>query len=178
MSVHVHVLGPDDAVVVRELRLRALREHPDAFAASYEEERALGIEETVRRLAPTSEQATLGAFLSAELVGIAAVTRPPRAKLRHRATIAAMYVAPEARGLSLGRNLLEEGLALARAWGASEVAVAVTTGNQTARNLYVSAGFIPYGVEPRMMYVDGRFYDVELMNLHLPQAAGPGGVGA
>ena len=34
----IRLLVPDDAAVYRALRLRALREHPEAFTSSFEEE--------------------------------------------------------------------------------------------------------------------------------------------
>lgn len=166
----IRTLSPDDAPALRELRLRALREHPDAFATSFEEERERSLEDAARRLVPGPEQVTLGAFEGDRLVGIAALVRPGRAKQRHRATLAGMYVTPDARERGLGRALLGRALDAAREWGVSDVALAVTVGNHAARRLYAAAGFVAYGVEPRALRVDGRFHDVELMNLRLPPA--------
>lgn len=167
MAAQIRTLTPEDASGYLELRLRALEEHPEAFATSYEEERERSLAEVASRLAPGPQQVTLGAFDQDRLVGIATLVRPAKAKLRHRATLAAMYVVPEARERSLGRALLERVLTLAAEWGVSDVALAVTVGNHAARNLYASAGFISYGIEPRSLYVQGRFYDVEWMNLQL-----------
>jgi hypothetical protein len=38
--MHIRRLAPADALLYRSLRLRALREHPDAFTSDYEEDRA------------------------------------------------------------------------------------------------------------------------------------------
>ncbi|MBA2244292.1 MAG: GNAT family N-acetyltransferase [Gemmatimonadetes bacterium] len=167
MTVQIRTLDSEDAPLYHELRLRALREHPEAFATSYEEARARSMADVAGRLAPGPEQVTLGAFDHDGLVGMATLVRPTKAKLRHRATLAAMYVAPEARERSLGRALLERILAVAVEWGVSDVVLAVTVGNHAARKLYASAGFVTYGVEPRSLCVGGHFYDVELMNLQL-----------
>ncbi len=167
MAAQIRTLNPEDAAEYREVRLRALRDHPEAFATSYEEERQRSLEEVTARLVPGPEQVTLGAFDGDRLLGIATLIRPAKAKLRHRATLAAMYVIPEAREQKLGRALLERVFAIADEWDVSDVALAVTVGNHAARNLYASAGFVPYGVEPRSLYVQGRFYDVEWMNLQL-----------
>lgn len=167
MAAQIRRLHPEDAASYRELRLRALREHPEAFATSYEEEQERSVAETAGRLAPGAEQVTLGAFEQERLVGIATLIRPAKAKLRHRATLAAMYVVPEARERRLGRALLQQVLAVAEEWGVSDVALAVTVGNDAARRLYAGAGFVSYGVEPRSLRVEGRFYDVEWMSLRL-----------
>lgn len=167
MSVRISPLAPGDAPAFHELRLRALREHPEAFATSYAEERERTLEQAAARLAPSPDRITLGAFHDDRLAGMAALVRPTRAKQRHRAVLTSMYVVPEARGLRLGRALLEQVLEAARAWEVSEVALAVTVGNNPARELYAGAGFITYGIEPRSLYVEGRYFDVEWMNLQL-----------
>ena len=169
MQVEIRALNPEDLPALRDLRLRALREHPEAFATSEAEERERSPEELARRLAPALHQVTLGAFDRDRLVGFVALTRSTRIRQHHRATLTAMYVAPEARGAKLGRALLEQALAIAREWGVMDVALAVTVGNREARALYAAAGFLSYGVEPRGLNVEGRLYDVELMNLQLGQ---------
>lgn len=168
MPTDIRTLTPDDASQYRELRLRALRKHPEAFATSYEEEQARSISEFAQKLAPGPEHITLGAYNEGQLVGIVTLTRPvSNPKLQHRATIAAMYVVPEARKQRLARILLNESLSIAGEWGVSDVALAVAVGNYSARNLYASAGFVSYGIEPRCLCVDGRFFDAEWMNLRL-----------
>lgn len=167
MSTRICALSSKDAPAYRELRLRALREHPEAFATSYTEELQRSLADTVLRLTSGSEQVTLGAFDQEQLVGIASLIRSSKAKQRHRATLAAMYVTPEARERKLGRALLERVIEVAKEWGVSDLALAVTVGNHTARQLYASVGFISYGVEPRSLYVEGQFYDVEWMSLQL-----------
>lgn len=163
----VRLLTAADVDAYRAVRLRALAEHPEAFATTAEEERARPADETAARLEPTEHQATFGTWDGARLVGIATVRRSDRPRLRHRAGVVAMYVAPEARGGGVGGALLERCVGAARGWGVSDLALAVTVGNVAARRLYLDAGFVPYGVEPRALMVDGRPYDVELMNLTL-----------
>lgn len=164
----MRVLAPEDAPAWSALRLRALREHPEAFATSYEEELRRSGEEVRARLAPGPERFTLGAFVEGRLAGGATLVRHAQPRQRHRATLAWMYVAPEARGRGLARLLLERALQAARRWeGVTDVALAVTVGNGAARALYASAGFAPYGVEPRSLCVDGRFHDTEWMGLRL-----------
>ena len=165
--MQIRQLSAEDAAFYQEVRLRALREHPEAFATSVAEAAARPLEEIARRVASSDHHVTFGALEQDQLVAIATLVRSEKTKVRHRATLAAMYVAPEVRGRSLGQRLLEQVLVLAREWGVSDVSLAVTVGNHEARHLYESAGFISYGVEPRSLLVDGTFYDTEWMNLQL-----------
>ena len=167
MASAIRILSPDDAPAYLALRLRALREHPEAFATSESEESRRSAAELARRLQPGPEQVTVGAFENEHLLGFAALVRGNRARQRHRARLAGMYVAPESRGRGQGRALVERVLVLARQWRVSDVALAVTVGNGAARALYASIGFVSYGVESRGLRVDTRYYDVELMNLRI-----------
>jgi GNAT superfamily N-acetyltransferase len=167
MAVSIRSLGGEDAPAYPALPLRASRDHPEAFATSYVEEQERSLEETRARLIASPQQVTCGAFEADQLLGIATLIRPTKIKLRHRATLAAMYVVPAARGRGLASSLLRAALESARAWGVSDVALAVTVGNEVARSLYTAAGFLSYGVEPRSLFVEGLFHDVEWLNLQL-----------
>lgn len=167
MEPRIRSLTAEDASAFLALRLRALREHPEAFATSEAEELERSPDETLQRISPGPTQVTLGAFDQGELVGFAALVRSAKPKQRHRATLSAMYVVAGLRGHGLGQALLDHAIEIAVEWGVSDVALAVTVGNEAARTLYSGAGFVSYGVEPRSLVVERRFYDVELMNLKL-----------
>ena len=47
------------------------------------------------------------------------------------------------------------------------MSLGVTVGNDAARGLYAGMGFTTYGIDPRYINVDGRFFDVELMVLRV-----------
>jgi ribosomal protein S18 acetylase RimI-like enzyme len=165
----VRVLEAGDAADFRTVRLRALREHPEAFGSAYEEEVSVPVEQTAEWLANSlPNNPIFGAYMDGRLVGLININRSPRAKVRHRANIGAMYVAPEARGHGFGRALLDAAIAHARSLdGVQDVVLAVTAGNEAARALYTSAGFQSYSIDPRLICVDGQYYDVEWMILGL-----------
>jgi ribosomal protein S18 acetylase RimI-like enzyme len=176
-SLQFRALHPQDGPLYHSLRLRALQEQPEAFGASYAEERALSPAQTATRLSPGPGQCTLGAFVDGQLVGMATLRRPPQEKLRHQAKITAMYVAPEHRKLGLARALLEHLLSIAASWGVLDVVLVVTAGNGPARELYTRMGFRPYGLQPRALLHGGQLYDVELMLLPLVPPPTPGAAG-
>jgi ribosomal protein S18 acetylase RimI-like enzyme len=58
-----------------------------------------------------------------------------------RGEVAAIHVANRARGQGLGRQLMEEGMALLRSYGCDTVHLMVTASNEVATGLYRSLGF-------------------------------------
>jgi len=171
MDIRIRKLTADDVALYRELRFRSVREHPDAYLASEEEERARSEDDDRARLAAKEsrdDDFVLAALDGDRPVGLIGGLRlsPHRAKGRHRALIWGVYVAPGARRRGVGRRLMEEALArLARAPGIEVVQLGVGVSNPAARALYEAMGFRTYGVEQRAMIVDGRPVDEELMAL-------------
>ena len=167
--MNIRQLTAHDAPVYQPLRLRALREHPEAFGSSLEDELPLPLEQVARQLVDTlGNSVSFGAWLDGQLVGIVNLYRSPRLKTRHKALLGGMYVAPEARGNRIGKALLEQTLSYARTIdGLEDVTLAVTVGNNAARRLYLGAGFVPYRVEPRYIKLGNRYFDVEWMILRL-----------
>ena len=169
--MEIHELTEADAAAYWALRLRALREEPEAFGSSYEESKERPLAEIAQRLraARAAGDFTLVASDHGQLVGMVTFVRAPGLKNRHNADIFGMYVAPEARGKGCGRALVEALIARARALdGVERLALAVVTTNAAARALYRSLGFTVYGVRLQALKLpDGRYLDEELMVLGL-----------
>lgn len=167
--MEIRELTVEDAQELRELRLRALREEPEAFGSSWEEENARPLEQTIARLQASDGMVAFGGFDDdGKLVGMVRLWREDGVKTRHKAYIISMYVAPEARGRGLGRMLLDTAIARAREIsGVEQLLLAVNAANTPARNLYLAAGFESYGREPLALKVGDRYLDEELMVLFL-----------
>ena len=68
----------------------------------------------------------------------------------------------------IGRALLEAAIAHGRSWhGLEQIVLTVTASNLAARRLYLRAGFVPFGLEPRALKSEGRYYDKEHLILFL-----------
>jgi RimJ/RimL family protein N-acetyltransferase len=161
--VTIRVLGASDFAAYRQVRLRALAEHPEAFTSSAEEEdSAAGDARLARRLAGSGER-MLGAFDAEALVGTIGLTVDPRAKVRHRGLVVGMYVVPEQCCRGVGRALVEAQIAQASAAGLSGLHLTVTAGNDAARRLYERAGFAVVGRDPDAVRIDGTSYDKLIM---------------
>jgi ribosomal protein S18 acetylase RimI-like enzyme len=101
------------------------------------------------------------------LVATAAVVVSPKLKQRHKGHVVGVYVAPPWPGTGLARALTIRLIEEARANGLLGLTLSVTTGNEAARRLYLSAGFVPYGTEPASLMIGNKLLDTELMALFL-----------
>ena len=169
--MHVRKLTEADAEDFWNLRLRALRDNPEAFSASYEESRTLPLASVVQRLRDEStagDNFILGAF-EASLVGMVGFHRNQRLKERHKSIIWGMYVIPEMRGQGIGKALLSQAIAYAASLvGLVQIHLAVVSTQEAAKHLYRSLGFEVYGLEPQALEVGKQYFDEELMVLRLP----------
>ena len=173
----IRALGPDDAAAFQALRLRGLADEPTAFASSHEEEVGLPLEEIARRLQPRDDRAIFGAYVAGAfetgaLCGVIGVQRENMHKLRHKAYVWGMYVAPEARGTGRGRRLMQA--ALDHAWTVLQVRqvnLGVHTGNSAAMQLYQRCGFVVFGSERGALQVGGQLQDEHHMVCVRPDVA-------
>jgi ribosomal protein S18 acetylase RimI-like enzyme len=169
--VTIRRLGPADAAAYRELRLRGLREHPDAFTSSPEEEADKPLEATFAQLGADADAAVYGAHAAGTLVGVVGVGRETRAKGRHKATVFGMYVAPEHARRGIGVALLRHAIDDARRRaGLRQLVLTVTHSNAAARTLYEKCGFRSFGIEPGAIRVGDDYFDKNHMILFLAQS--------
>ena len=169
--MQIRRLEVSDAPVYRELRLRGLREHADAFTSSFEEASQRPLADAEKRLAATSTEKIWGAFVNGELAGMVGLNRETRLKNRHKATLVGMYVADEYTGRGLGRALVDTVLQDARACGVELIVLTVTDSNRQACALYARAGFSAFGTEPDAIRVNGISFGKTHMVLQLPRSS-------
>jgi len=132
----------DEAGPLRELRLRALREDPGAFAESYQEARARPLEDWAAWAADES-RVVLVAVYGERWVGM--VAGRLRDELTDGAWLTALWVDPAARGTGLGARLVEAVADWARGRGCRTLDLSVTTNNAGAATFYERAGFAETG---------------------------------
>ncbi len=171
MLCTVRALGTDDAAPYQALRLRGLREHPEAFTSSAEQDADKPLAWARQRLALDAARPHdffLGAFDAAELIGIVGLEARYRPKERHNATLIGMYVPLERAGAGVGRLLARALVARARTNPVLEqIDLTVTAGNRQAQSLYEHSGFLVVGRWPRAVLVDGSYHDKIRMQLQL-----------
>ena len=157
--MQIRQLQLTDAPLYRAFRLRGLREHPDAFTSSFEEENARPLADTEKRLAAAASEKLWGAFDK--------VDNFDNGKL---AGMVGLYVASEFSGRGLGRALVDAVLTEALACGVELLVLTVTDSNRAACALYTRAGFSAFGTEPDAIRVDGVSFGKQHMFLQLPPA--------
>lgn len=163
----IRQLNPADADNYRTIRLEALKNKPEAFSSSYEDEVEYSVEKYRGRF-NNDYTYTFGAFEGENLVGTVTLIREAKKKIKHRATIVAMYVMPEKRKLGVGKALMNVAINKAKELKQIEqVYLTVTVGNEPAKRLYESLGFVTYGVDRNGLKIDGTYFDEELMVLEL-----------
>jgi GNAT superfamily N-acetyltransferase len=171
LSVEIRPLSAGDAAAYQAVRLRGLRESPEAFGSAYDEEVGYSLDVVASRIEPAREptaRVVLGAFAGDVLVGIAGCAQEHKAKAGHKAVIWGMYVAPETRGQRVGRRLLERAIAEAREWpNVERVTITVVQRVSAARDLYLSAGFELFGAEPDALRQNGTSDVMEYLTLSL-----------
>ncbi|MEC3658887.1 GNAT family N-acetyltransferase [Bacillus velezensis] len=87
--------------MIPDSRLKALEDHPGAFAVSYDEEKEWLSEKCKARL-EAGNAIVLGAFEQDRLIGILKISKHSLFKLRHIAVIGSMYISPKHRGSGAG----------------------------------------------------------------------------
>ena len=140
MSVDVRAASPDQWQRVRELRLRALQDSPDAFGSTLERERGNG-ESEWRAWVSGWEGADNGLFVAVAKevwVGMAVGSHEHGKDHTH---LYGMWVEPDSRRHAVGSLLVEAVLDWSRGRGAAAVELGVTEANPGARAFYRRMGF-------------------------------------
>ncbi len=142
----VREIKTGDWELMRDVRLAALAEAPYAFGSSYAREVAFTEEQwrglIGERAATFFAQEEPANVTSAGQVpiGITGVHVEDGA-----ASLVSVWVSPAARGLGVGRALVEAAAGWARASGFGTLSLWVTESNTSARRLYDQCGFKPTG---------------------------------
>lgn len=163
--MEIRRLLAEDAEIYQTIRLESLKLHPEAFGSSYEEEMEASVDKYRESLPKVY---TFGAFENGSLIGVVTLFPDGKRKMKHRASIFAMYVAAQARGKGVGKRLVEIAIEQARELGRIEqIHLQVVTSNESAKRLYSSLGFEVYGLEKRALRIGDTYYDEELRVLFL-----------
>ena len=133
---------PGDEAILREVRLQALSDAPDAFGSTYERELARTMSDWQRWLSPgVTFILDEPGGASGIVAGQRDVTDPEVVQLM------AMWVHPAIRGSGAADELVDAVLAWAALEGAKVLRLNVMQHNHRARRFYDRCGFRPTGHE-------------------------------
>lgn len=161
-NIIIKPLDSTNLQAYKALRLRALQLSPLSFGSNFAEENAYSDAVWLQRIEAVGSNVVFGAFEGDALVGTAGVFMHSRLSERHRGTLWGVYVAPEARGLKLGEQLVQAIIDHAVKRFLILDAKVVATNNY-ARKVYEKLGFVTYGLEKKSLYIQGQFLDQELI---------------
>ena len=157
MDMHVRRLTEDDAEIFRQIRLQALKEHPETFQSTYESAAEMPLDAFKQRL---RQYALFGGFVGEDLCGFVGFYPLKNPKISHKGIMWGMYVKPEARGTGLAEAMVEAVADFAKG-KVEQILLSVITDNERAMRFYQKMGFEPYGRERRALKIDGHYYDEE-----------------
>ena len=173
--MHVTIETPRGQIAIRptddidvdafiDLRLEALRTHPESFGSDYDESRRRDRGHWLDRMRTTDRQTTYVAQASDGLVGMTGIFREEGIKVRHLASIWGVYVRPAWRRIGLAGAMINACMDWARAPGDVRIVrLTVITENPSAVRCYRRCGFEQYGLAEDVIHANGKFYDEYLL---------------
>ena len=179
-ATEIRYLTGNDASEYWRLRLEALEGDPEAFSASAQEHRTLGLDEVRKRLGSEGgDQFVVGALQGGRLIGTAGFYREQNLKTRHKGRIWGVYVTPARRGAGVGKRMLQTILKrVAEMKGLEQVLLSVAATQTAAFRLYCALGFELFGCEPRALKIGDRFIDEQYLVLRLKNGGSTEKVGS
>lgn len=135
----IEQLGNGEGERLREIRLRALQDSPDAFGSTYAKDAGHPPEKWAERLANQESAWWVATRDGADVGLVCGLVEEEGVHLL------SMWVAPEARGAGLAGRLVDEVVAWARKKGAEQIGLWAVDQNAAARALYARMGFLPDG---------------------------------
>jgi RimJ/RimL family protein N-acetyltransferase len=160
-------LTEKDAAAYCALRLEAVELEPRSFGPTPEEHRQVTIDEIATFLCGQNSL-VMGAFDDGAMIGFARFEREPNLKERHKGHVRGVYVAASHRGQGVAKamigTLIDE---VKQDSSLEQLLLAVGVFNIGARKVYLSLGFVSFGVEPRALRAGDEYVDEEHMILFL-----------
>lgn len=160
----IKLLAQDEWLTLRDVRLSALRESPEAFLSTYTQERTYG---DSRWQAEFARGEWWVGHVRDEAVSLLGVTREPHTPSPEY-YLEYMWVASGHRRSGIALQMLNVVLGHLRASGARTINLWVLDGNEAARSLYKRVGFVSCNHSQPLPGQPGR--REELMQLDLSEA--------
>ena len=171
MQIEIRRLQSQDAAQFRELRLKALKDHPGSFNADYYEEAQKDLNYFTDKLSDEwnrEDDLIFGAFSNNLLIGTTGVCKQSKAKKKHSMLMWAVYVSPDYRGQKISESLVKTVINHVKTIpGIEKIDLQVEANNIPAKKVYQSLGFKSWGVEKKCLKHNDQYFDQEYMSLQL-----------
>jgi ribosomal protein S18 acetylase RimI-like enzyme len=154
--ISLEPITPQNAMIFKEIRLRALQDAPSAFSSTYAKESQLSDAAWIERASQWSGERSV-AYLAMDSdipcgIGAAFLDQEDGT----RAQLVSMWVAPSHRRLGIASSLVKAIMDRARLQGVRTLRLLVTSNNAAAIKLYERLGFsmtgrtTPYANDPSL----------------------------
>jgi len=167
-EISIRIATPADAASVREVRLEALSNYPEVFAADVDMTKSEAVQvwaERIAEYAQTESSAINIACAENQWIGMGGIGRGHWPKTHHFGTLWGVYVNPDWHGLHIGEAIVNGCVAWAIENHLKVVTLGVNVSNISAIRCYSCCGFKEYGIEPKVIFYNGVYYDQLLMAL-------------
>ncbi len=158
MEIRYRSLQPSEREKYRAIRLECLKNFPDNFGTTWEEEsKAASLKLDKALTANNTHDFIYGAFHNETLIGICGFLQQERLKTKHRGEIIQMYVIPSFSGQGIGTDLLKHSIEKAFENEIIEqILLGVVYTNERAVATYKKLGFVQYGMLEHYFKMDGQ----------------------
>ena len=159
---------------VWQLRLRALKDHPESFGepwASASRRTTAEVEKLARTFWTGGDnQLFIATNQSGVAFGMLGIFRESHLREQHRMQFWGVYVCPEYRGRGVASELAHAAISHARSLdGVLQIHLTVWSDNHAAVDSYTRLGFRLWGTMPRADIIDGQPIDYDHMVLMLDE---------
>jgi len=165
-EVVIRLANLEDSAALLDLRLESLAMQPEAYAADFDLTAADGIQGWAKLI--TGYTQNLSGVVSiactdTELIGMVGIARGHWPKTRHFGTLWGVYVKSAWRGFHICGAMLNEIFEWAIENSMGVIYLGVTVSEKPAIRCYSRCGFKEYGIEPKVIFYNGIYYDQLLM---------------
>lgn len=161
--MNIRILTQADWEIWKQIRLEALKNEPESFGSSYEEE-LVWLDQAFQ--AELKNSNIFGVVVDGTLVSCVGFFTLKSNKTAHRGVVWGMYTKPEYRNQGIASTLFKELIQHTRS-RVIQLHLTCVTSNLSAIAFYEKQGFKIYGTEPRALKIGDRFFDEHLMILDL-----------
>lgn len=154
----------------KNLRLKALKEFPIAFASDYEVAMTKDDEHWKGWIKKSEEEKSsfmLFAYLEERPIGMMAAYWEDSPKLTHIVNLVGVYVDSDFHGQGIGKKLIAAMIEKFKSMNFRKIRLGVTATNENAIALYEKSGFQKVGLRKEEIFYDGKYYDEVDMELYL-----------
>lgn len=162
--VDVRHVRPDEWESLKAIRLRALRDAPEAFSTTHADAAEYGDEVWIERASGTTASASVVAVDNSGFVGLAVGILSDDDEL----DVVSVYVVPKLRGTGVAEELIVTVEAWGIEQGSARAVIDVEAGNDRAGAFYARLGYLPTG--KRRTYPDRSWLDRVELAKSLPQS--------